>query len=519
MIEIILTVGIFILAFVLRLVSSISDTTDEDVSWWLIERQVGKKWINYKLDDSIIPNAIYGYPVLPHFIISKFPKKLRIIFGRLFNILPDFVVASCLLLLSNEFYSETFKYSGVIVSAMYLLSPVLLPMTARMKTIKGRSFGSMLVFLYFVSYYYAQDNSFFWILVFIFAVLTVQSSMFAFQTLFFFSFFFSIISLNPLPFVALMVIWTIAYFIPFLKVKEPFQFFYHHKIWYLRNYKKGTTAANRQNLKNLVLLPYYLFTNPRKFGALIFSDLPPVIFVIFIPEALYFILKYNVNFSFSNPFFTFSYLLFLSSLLVFLIINIRFLSFLGEAERYFEYSLPFLVILMPYFLYKTELPIVFALILSLYHITIILSIFIVSNIDKLLDTKRRLDNDYNKLVAFFMNLESSKILSIPTKLSFSLSYDLNKKNHQFYPRFAQYPNDKGFKIYEEDTNGLYYKNGNYESSFLVFKHTPKELKEKYQADYLIIEKEYIKGLEKQWGNFLHESEIILQSEKYTLLKL
>jgi len=118
-----------------------------------------------------------------------------------------------------------------------------------------------------------------------------------------------------------------------------------------------------------------------------------------------------------------------------------------------------------------------------------------------------------------MNEESSKILSIPTKLGFSLSYDLNKKNHQFYTRFAQYHNDKGFKIYEEDTNGLFFKNGNYEASFLVFRHTPEKLKEKYQADYLIIEKEYIKGLEKQWGDFLQESEIILQNQKYTLIKL
>ncbi|MDY7109715.1 MAG: hypothetical protein SYC29_13855, partial [Planctomycetota bacterium] len=92
---------VFLAAALLRLSFGTSETSDQWVSFWLIQRQRRRRWITDEARDSIV-GGTYGYPSLQHFLISRLPRRLWGIAGRLTNIAYDLISALCVYWLASR---------------------------------------------------------------------------------------------------------------------------------------------------------------------------------------------------------------------------------------------------------------------------------------------------------------------------------------------------------------------------------------------------------------------------------
>jgi len=542
--EKVLFVSITVFGILLRLLYSLSSASDENVTFWLIKRQEKSRWVNYDVPDSII-EGFYGYPVLIQFLVGKLPSGVQVILGRIFNILPDVLIGIALYIIAKIYYNSfgllTLTNSlmilkpELIVTFFYLSSPVLLPSTSRMKTIKGRSWGGLFVFFYLIFvFYFLESHKYIFLLPIIFlGLLIILTSLFAFQVLILFTLFLSCIEVSFYPVLTLALVFIISFVFPKIKAKEPIIFFLNHKIWYWRNYSKGTTASPRRNLRNLVLLPYYLFKRPALFCRLIYNELPPAIFILSMPELiiiLFLLLKKGNLFIYfaAMPIFSFSWKVVLISVVIFMFVCFRRLSFMGQAERYSEYSIPFLSLLVPYFYYK-EFGYTTALnllaVLMLLHVLVIMSNFLYDNKALLFQREPEKDEDVNEMLNWMINnnVGGENIFTIPVKLGFQLSYLAQESNVssnlKFYYKFIKKNGEWGFKYYEEDTGGLVEGLGGLERSKEVLKIGPERLRKQYNAGHILIDKSYLGGLREEWGDFIIKNKVAHENGQYLLVEM
>ena len=507
---------------------SITPSTDEDVSLALQKRQEGKKWINYTVADSLV-DGYYGYPIFIHFIISKISKKNRWFVGKFVNIFSDILVGIFIYLITNKLIGVTlysyFNY-GHIASLLYITSPILVPVTSRMKTIKARSFGSMLIFFYFYLMYLMMSSFNFGLLIALFFIsfLIVISSMFAFQVMVLISLILSLLSFSFYPMIYLVGFLLILFFINQLKAKEPILFYFNHKIWYFKNFSKDTKAKNRELFS---IIKWKNFINKPK---LILYDLlrnQPILIILFSLPELFFLLDYlKLNIA-DNPLISFSWNLIISTIILFLLTSTKYFSFLGQSERYFEYTLPFICLLVVFTLYTRYEPdfnLIVVLLITIWHIIIIVINFIFSN-TSLFGDKKKIDFSFKEVIDFLdQNYGSGgNVMTNPTKLGFRASAYSNSNNFKFYYKFMKKKNEIGFKYYEKDTNGIVKKNEKFIESKEIISLTPEEMITKYKIKFLIIENknEILEGVELMWKNkYLKLQEnIIFQNNHYILYGL
>ena len=507
---------------------SVTPTTDEDVSLALQKRQEDKKWINYSLTDSLV-EGYYGYPVFLHFVISKIKKKNRWLIGKFINIFSDIIIGILIYQITNKLIGVTllsyFNY-GHIASLLYITSPLLIPVTSRMKTIKARSFGSMLIFFYFY-FMYLMMNSFNFgllILLFFIAFLIVISSMFAFQVMLLMSLFLSLLSFSFDPVIYLAGFLFILFFIKQLKAKEPILFYFNHKIWYFKNFTKGTKAQNRQLFS---IIKWKNFYNKPK---LILQDLlrnQPILIVLFSLPELFFLMDYLKLNIVDNQLLSFSWNLIISTIILFLLTSTKYFSFLGQSERYFEYTLPFICLLVTFTLYNKYDPnfnLIAVLFIVIWHIIIIVINFIFSN-NYLFDEKKKIDISFKEVIDFLnQNFKNGgNVMTNPVKLGFKASAYSFSSNFKFYYKFIKKKNEIGFKYYEKDTNGILKKNEEFIQSKEIISLTPDEMIEKYKINFLIIQNknEILEGVELMWKNkyLKHQENIIFQNNDYILYLL
>lgn len=534
-----MTLSLFITAVLigtlLRAAMMISEDTDEYVSLWLIQRQTGRPWVNYEVDDSVL-HGYYGYPVLVHWAISRFPSKHQILVGRVLNIIPDLlsgVVVYCLSMRAVNTLNLSGQYRDILSLAamlLYLTLPLLIPAhLSRMKTIKSRSWGSFFVLVYLLSSYQIVFNAdiIFLLVGIISGLLCILSSMFALQVIVIFSLFLSLFYFHYGFILLIIFIFAISFSIPQLKAREPILFYIHHKWWYLRNFEKGTTAAPRKNIINTLLLPYYLIRKPRRFIYIIITTLPFTIIIISFPElialAAIYVQHSNDFLNFSEPIYHFSFAVGFTSLIVFFIVCFRSFSFIGQAERYFEYTSPFLCVLFPYLLVKYLEPLVafnYLMLFCLLHIAVVLFYFLIANIDQVINTHFDRDKDFLEAFEWLRNRgEEGTILTVPCKLGFRLSYLNHRagggKSFSFFFKFIKIPGENGFRYYEESTGGL---DSDSLPSKEVLKPTPHQLKERFGAFYILISKRYLAGLRRQWGPHFESLTTLFENPGYLILK-
>ncbi len=332
------------------------------------------------------------------------------------------------------------------------------------------------------------------------SILAIMSSLFAAQAIFFFSIIFSILISDPFIFFSVIFSYILPFFFNF-KAKENILYSFHQKIWYFNSMHQNTSAhsinlfsgllflLNFKSLLNInknfiISIMHQIFKNNSLFVFIIYN-LPLVLFFYF----FYFFNNSNLIIMDDNLLILFN--ITLSMIICFFITSIKYFKFLGQPQRYMEYALPFYSILVCWFFISiNQIELIYILILlNIFFSIVIFFIFVKRGNQK---NERQKNREFNSIIKWLnKNAINKNILTNPVKLAYLFSYQqliyrLNK-NIYFYFRNIIRKNEYGFKYYFEDCS---YSFGPEFEGFIQKKG--KYLKKKYNIDYIILEKIYLK---------------------------
>jgi hypothetical protein len=509
----------FLFASLLRLAFSTAETSDQWVSFWLIGRQRRRPWITYRARDSIV-RGTYGYPSLQHFLISRLPPGKWGLAGRLSNIAYDLLTAGCVYWLTWRISSAIDpdrSIAGLSVPAaatiLFLTTPALLPTTSRLLAIKGRAMGMMWVAVYFSALQSLIETGAWWCLPVALAAaqLVILTSMFAMQVALFFSLFLSMYLPSSLPALVIGASIVLGLALPRIGTRPALLFMWNHKLWYLRNYRKGTTASERNRLRDMLQLPAHLFADLKKFIRLSTSKVTPIIGILSAPLALALLIIWLVNaplrdYVSSRPDLHFLWGITLASIVMFILTSFPQLSSFGQAERYFEYSAYAFCAVGACLIAPWDSALrdsVFWLFL-LGHLAAIGCNFAALHLDELWRSEATVPPALEEAMGFCeASLNGGRILTVPCKLGFLLSRRLNRDMRPrffFYHKFIQRPGDRAFRYYEQDTGGMIEKNKVWMESKEVFRREPMDLAREYDATHFLIDRRHVAGLTRTWGD-------------------
>ncbi|RME32117.1 hypothetical protein D6789_00565 [Candidatus Woesearchaeota archaeon] len=506
--------------FLLRLLYSAGETSDEWVSLWLIRREACFSRPSYAVPDSLIEGT-YDYPIGFHWLLSRIPERFSILAARFLNIIPDLLHGLALYLFVR--WATESVFLSLFALAYYLTLPVLLPTTPRMKAIKARAFGTIPVSCFLLGVYLgsAVHHAFF-LLAAAGVWLAAYSSLFAYQATLFFGVLLSIFLPSWWPVLIVAVVVSAGLLFPALQIRNPLLFWWRHKRWYMRNIRSKSPAANRSKL-SLFLLPYYLVRRPRDAGNLFFYDSPlliglystPLVFII-----LWFVLTNNTvqTLLSTDPLTHFLWAVTASSLVLFGATMLPGLLIFGEAERYFEYSAAFFVALFTLLQNQLALLSVQAMgFLLLWNCTVLLLLLVFLNYRRILSTTPLQDEQELREVAEKLKtLSHARVASLPIKLSYLLSaLTMHRKQRKrgrqgptFYYRFITREGDRSFSYFECDLETLN-----------TFSGTPQRLQELYGITHLVIDKNYVA---KRKSAFIEEAirlPKVYETQRYTIVAL
>lgn len=449
---IILSIGFVVL---LRVLFSFSHSTDEWYTMWRIVYQKGKKY-NYDTPRSII-KGFSGSPKFYYYLLSLIPARFLKAIGVALNIVFD--VLSSFLLALYLYHQDVSLFKIGLAILVFGTAPILMPINARLKGLKARTFGLLTALVTILLYHEIINtqslSSYYLILAGVFVIISVTSSAFAMQVLFFVFLGYSILYVSLIPLTFFLAPLLAGWFLPFTGVKEVLVHKLNHYIWYFRN-RKGTSADLRNRFKDILYLPIRLFVAKNQAYDTIFvrnsfliaSYSCPIIFVVG-----YLLLPFSyeeVIYSEDDKWLVYTSIILVVS---FLLTSWKPLRFLGEAERYFEYSLFFFVaILFSHPLLVNELSLSNILSLILLQVITVLFMFLYEN--KSYFRGARKERRFNlELLDFFKQDKSKRsVLTVPIKFSFFLAHRLKDHNNlDYYYMFVTDELD-GFKYMEEDSN-------------------------------------------------------------------
>ena len=466
-------VGICFLGLVTRLIFLLHAGSDLDAHLWLtkLRRDLGglKGIGKHHVKDSLVP-GIRGYPPLPHAIIAQINPKHWVLVGRLTNLAFDLASILLVCFLSHLLFERVWQISsGQFLSAagavtlLYATSPKLHPVTARLQAIGGRTLGNLLTLLYFTCFGvgYLFGIPYFYLPCLVLGTLTILSSQFGMQVLVINSIVLSCFYRDFVPLLPLLGTLGLCMLVPQLGVRQLLGRKWAHYKWYFTAIKEGTTPiAERNSLRDFIALPVYLFSRPREFGRIVFTKATPVIILYSIPVIpllLYWWLSSPDTFTvlFSDKVVWYVTGLTLASFIASVITSIKFALFLGEAERYLEYSLAFLHLIFVRYCIVSKQPYEIIYIIALIHVGFVLVNFLyLSSVrikDNLFPTT---ETAFEDVIKFLNGRNGQSIITIPTKLSYTLAGSMEETDSRFYyPSMAE--PGRGMRYMGEDHAYLY----------------------------------------------------------------
>jgi hypothetical protein len=365
-------------AFIARVLPLSAGASDNWLVWYNINNQI-RPWLNHRAYNSLLEGTVAS-PKLQYYLISRFPERYRTAAGNFLNIAYDLLVLAILYGMAwGMNANDDSGLSALLVGALYASAPILLPPTARLTGVKARTLGGLVAFLYLLALEQAMifGHPGYYVSCGVLAVLSVLCSAFAMQVVGFFSICLSIFYLTPAPVLAAVIPVVIAYVIPGLGLKEVVRHKINHYMWYFDSYA-GTAANNRNDFRGLwrelrgerrynVIL-YHLFMTQSVLIAI--YSLPTILVLAWFMAAD----DEFVRLVAADPAYAYYAFILLASFILFVITSTRYFRFLGEAERYFEYSLPFSCLLMIPLLTTGRLGMDGALSLILYQVAVVFCI-------------------------------------------------------------------------------------------------------------------------------------------------
>lgn len=509
---------LIILTVVIRLPFIMTENSDDWATFYRIKKQKGHRWPHYDLDDSLVEGFL-GAPRLQYYLVSFFPERLWGVVGNVLNIVYELM--SVLITYALAFWIfdlvriDNAGLMALYAALLFTTSPVLFSITPRLTGVKARTLGTLLILAYFALFgttVYLQE---WWLLAgcVILGIAAILASAFAMQNLVFLSVALTIFYQHWLPVTLMVAVFVIGWFFPKFSIKKVLLHKLNHYWWYKRSYK-GTTAQSKNSIADFFRIPVYLFTNRRKFLNQIFVKQSVVVVAYSVPVIwiLGYYLWSDAQYAQLTDHVWTEYLLYLSlgGACTFLLTALRPFLFLGEAERYFEYAVPYMSILTVFLFHSSGMLSEVVLLLVLFQVIILLTFFIYNEKGRI---KRgmaplRLDDHLREVIDFLKKTDEEKrILTIPVKYGYVIAYFFKKGEVKVYQTFATHKLD-GFRYLSEDLAKYNFPKDDFEY-----------YKSKYKVNILLIPKDYYFKSEYDYSKSLESLTPAFENERFMLFHI
>jgi len=519
------------LGLALRLPTAVNPSTDNWSVLAKIANQRGRRWLTYAYPDSLIP-GIHAYPILIHYFVAKLPRRFWFGAGLALVLISDVLMSFALYAFLRYWLPEIrplpsgeVRWLAFLASAAFVSTPLLVPVTARMRAANARAPSLLLVTGYLLALGAATlrgEGS--WLLPCVsFGLLSILASSFATQVLIGFSLVIALAAWSPWPLLALAATLAIAWYIPVLGARAVLFFKVNHSLWYLRNRAKVTMVANRNLLRNALRTPVLLFRDPVQGRRLLFREAPLWIVAYSLP-LLWLVLAQLADgewraLASDNPVLLFSLWCTLAAAVCFFLTSSGPLTVFGQAERYFEYAIPMLTVLAAAYVTQYGLsPDRIFVPLLIANIAIIGLVQVFSeNVNVRMLTRGCESERAEKDVARFLaGLPAPvRVATLPIKLAQLFSYYTRGAapgQLAYYYRFVVDPTRKIDRAmyFDRDTSELD-----------VFSGAPEGIKEQYAMGWIVADKSFLKN---RRGNSsfiqaLEKYPIVYENERYVVYQL
>jgi hypothetical protein len=490
----------------------LNSTGDDWVSNYVIDKKTLKPSIS--LDKSIFPLILY-YPPLHYYFISLFKKQNRYLIGSLLNLIYDAISTIIIYIFTQYYFSYYFNMNDVaanyalVSSALFIFSPLITPIHARIQGLKTRSLGTLVSIIYFISLYcfIKEENYLFFVFSILIGLLSFTCSQMAYQNITFISITLSLISLSIKPIIILILIILISLLIPNFNIFDIILHKYKHFKWYIKNLN-DSPIRERGNIKSLIK-SFNLIKNKKYLSAFIelLIHNPIIIALLSAPHIFYIIsdqlIKGDINTIMNSNFSLASYLA-LSGFIIFLVTSIKPFIVAGESERYLECVHPFFTLVFIH-IYSSNLDfykIIFVFLLM--NIIIIITNLIIIERNRYYYNLYQINNDNIEDLLTFINNHNIKEKSIatdPPKLAFLLSTHIKGQNLKFLYGFG-----------DDLKNGWEWMN-NYFDSYNELKSDLNWYKTHSGIHYIVVYKKYINS------NKYKDYKIIYSTDSFNVILL
>lgn len=380
-----------------------------------------------KKQPNLLGKKYFSYPQLFHWCLSFLSIKTINKHSRKFGIFLNQInlLVFVLFLFFIKDYLRLTWYSDfelIFISGLvFILTPFnFVPWNPKNRGISARILGVLLgnIHLYFlVAYFISQD---YYLLVFLVLIdcVIILSSTFTYQYILFSGILFGVILADPL----LVLIPFLAYGLFFLLAPRVALNYFHGQIGHKRIYYKYLASIYILNKRYSVWrdLVYDIWKNflyeKKKARAVHYLISNPVIQIIlafpFFLVLLFFLFTSFDGFPLTNRLHMIFAIIIGVNLMIFLLTSFRWSRFLGEPERYFEYSIPFLSILALYLYHFSFMLFILLMSFSLFFISYnlnwyrnpkIADVKTPEHILRLLERLEQLNSEKNREVRFFSN--------------------------------------------------------------------------------------------------------------------
>ena len=372
----------------------------------------------------VIGNESFSHPFLWHYFVGKISTKFLINYGKWINLLLDTLFGIFLYFICVNTLAYSSNISALVIT-IYFYSPLLfssLSIGPRLKNLTPRIISEIGLNLYFIFLLFSPIEILYvnWAIALFFGVVVFTSSKFGLQALLFLSPLVSLFSFNILPIVGLIFIYLISYIISKGKINKMINHQLIHLKWYYKSNKLGNMSiSNRNSLKKLFhgikektlhgaikSLSFRLLRNNSY--SVVILKLPIFIFVI----TYIFITLFNETLTYQYPI----YGPVIAGLTLFILINFKRFLFLGEAERYLNHIISFVIFSLIHFLSVSNDSFLYYLTIGLLIYGIIFFILEVLFFDKLKDQAlgNNVSECQNEIISLLQNSKKNhNILCFP----------------------------------------------------------------------------------------------------------
>ena len=331
----------FILRIAIRVVYPRYTDSDTYFHLFFISYIRKHRGIKFHEQQKFIKPGNFYYPWLTHQLLSKLPAKYDKVIEKYLNPLLDAIYTSILFIVTYLITNN--NNMALELSLLYIFTPLTFTVQTigpRIHSFTPRLFGEVIGSMVFIFeyFYFESANTIYLLLASLCVFLVILSSRFSLQAILlisFVAFFFNFDIELLVPLFAGFTLFLLLYGQDGIALLK--NHFYHIKIFFKNHYeKKSFISANnsfesfKKSLQSGSIIQFYTYLLYQNTFTSLLIKAPIIILFL-----------YSIH---KSDFGNYTYIFALSGIIAFAIVSIKPLLFLGDAERYINHVLFFLLL-------------------------------------------------------------------------------------------------------------------------------------------------------------------------------